>query len=113
GAVLLAALSYAISGIYGRYKLKGLPVQVGATGQLITGALILLPFAAFQIPISVPSWQAIGSVVTLSILGTAVAALLSYWLLVNVGSTGALMVTYLLPAFALMWGALLLHEEIT
>ena len=113
GAVLLAALSYAIAGIYGRKKLRGQPAHIGATGQLITGALILLPFALFQIPSQVPSWQAIGSVATLSILGTAVATLLFFWLLSNVGVTGTLLVTYLLPGFALMWGALLLHEAIT
>lgn len=113
GAVLLAALSYAIAGIYGRKKLKGLSPQVGATGQLITGSLMLLPFALFQIPSQVPSWQAIGSVVTLSILGTAVATLLYFWLLNTVGATSTLLVTYLLPGFALFWGALLLNEAIS
>jgi len=113
GAVLVAALSYAIAGIYGRKKLKGQPAHIGATGQLITGTLILFPFALFQVPVQVPSWQAIGSVVTLAILGTAVATLLYFWLLGNVGITGTLLVTYLLPGFALMWGALLLNEPIT
>jgi drug/metabolite transporter (DMT)-like permease len=113
GAVLLAALTYAISGIYGRRRLKGIAPHIGATGQLIAGSLMLLPFALFQIPAQVPSWQAIGSVATLSILGTSVATLLYFWLLNNVGVTGTLLVTYLLPGFALMWGALLLHETIT
>ncbi|MGA7733683.1 MAG: DMT family transporter [Chloroflexia bacterium] len=113
GAVLLAALAYAISGIYGRRRLKGVPPHIGATGQLIAGSLMLLPFALFQVPSQVPSWQAIGSVATLSILGTSVATLLYFWLLNNVGVTGTLLVTYLLPGFALMWGALLLHETIT
>jgi drug/metabolite transporter (DMT)-like permease len=113
GAVLVAALAYAISGIYGRRRLKGLPSNIGATGQLITGSLILLPFAMLQIPAQMPSWEAIGSVATLSILGTAVATLLYFWLLNNVGVTGTLLVTYLLPGFALMWGALLLDETIT
>lgn len=113
GAVLLASLSYAIAGIYGRNKLKGQPAHIGATGQLITGALIILPFALFQIPTQMPSWQAIGSIVTLSILGTAIATLLFFWLLSNVGAMGTLLVTYLLPGFALMWGALLLKEPIT
>jgi drug/metabolite transporter (DMT)-like permease len=113
GACLLAALSYAIAGIYGRQALKGVPVQVSATGQLISGALMLLPLSIFQIPQQVPSWQAIGSVVTLAIAGTALASLMYYWLLVRVGATGTLLVTYLLPVFALIWGALLLSESIT
>lgn len=113
GAVLLASLSYAIAGIYGRNKLKGQPAHVGATGQLITGALMLLPFAAFQIPTKMLSFQALGSIVTLSIVGTAVATLLFFWLLSNVGAMGTMLVTYLLPGFALMWGALLLNEPVT
>jgi drug/metabolite transporter (DMT)-like permease len=113
GAVLLAALSYAVAGIFGRKKLQGVPVQVTATGQLIIGAVILLPFSLLQIPAQMPSLQAIGSIATLSILGTAVASLLYYWLLTHVGATRTLLVTYLLPAFALIWGALLLHEPIT
>ena len=113
GACLLAALSYAIAGIYGRHALKGVPVQVSASGQLIAGALMLMPLAAMQIPQQVPSWQAIGSVAALAIAGTALASLMYYWLLVRVGATGTLLVTYLLPVFALIWGALLLGESIT
>jgi drug/metabolite transporter (DMT)-like permease len=113
GAVLLAALSYAVSGIYGRHRLKDVPVRVSATGQLTFGALIILPLAALQVPAQMPSWLALGSIATLAILGTAVASLLYYWLLTNVGSTGALLVTYLLPGFALIWGAIFLNEAIT
>lgn len=113
GACLLAALSYALAGIYGRHALKGVPVQVSATGQLITGALMLAPLAALQIPQHVPSWQALGAVAALAIAGTALASLMYYWLLVRVGATGTLLVTYLLPVFALIWGALLLSEQVT
>ena len=113
GAVLLAALSYALSGIFGRKMLRDVPVQATAAGQLVTGAIILLPFALTQIPSSVPSLPAIASITTLSILGTAVASMMYYWLLSHVGSTRTLLVTYLLPGFALVWGALLLHESVT
>jgi drug/metabolite transporter (DMT)-like permease len=113
GAVLLAALSYAISGIYGRHALKGTPVQVSATGQLVSGALMLMPLAALQVPRQVPSFEAIGSVVILAVAGTALASMMYYWLLVRVGATGTLLVTYLLPVFALVWGALLLGETVT
>ena len=113
GACLVAALSYALAGIYGRHALKGAPVQVSATGQLLTGTLMLAPFAALQIPQVVPSWQALGAVTALAIAGTALASMMYYWLLVRVGATGTLLVTYLLPVFALIWGALLLSEQVT
>jgi drug/metabolite transporter (DMT)-like permease len=113
GAALIAALSYAISGIYGRRVLGQVPVQVSATGQLVTGALMLLPIAAFQFPTQVPSWEATGSVIALAVAGTALASLMYYWLLRQIGATNTLLVTYLIPIFALVWGALLLSEAFT
>jgi drug/metabolite transporter (DMT)-like permease len=112
-AVLLAALSYAFAGIFARRMLKGVPTLAPATGQLVTGALMLLPFALFQVPQRTPSVEALAAVTTLAIAGTALASLMYYWLISHVGATGALLVTYLLPGFALMWGALFLHEQIT
>ncbi|HYO49738.1 MAG TPA: DMT family transporter [Chloroflexia bacterium] len=113
GAVLMMALSYAVAGTYGRKALKGVQPIIPAAGQLITGALVLVPLAAFQVPQVMPSWQALGAVTTLAIAGTALASLLFYWLLARVGTTKTLLVTYLLPVFALMWGALFLHEAVT
>jgi drug/metabolite transporter (DMT)-like permease len=112
-AVLAAALSYAVSGIYARRMLRGVPSLAPATGQLVAGAIMLLPLAVMQVPTKMPSWQALGAVSTLAILGTALASLIYYWLLARVGAARTLLVTYLLPGFALMWGALLLHEPVT
>ncbi|MBF6613411.1 MAG: DMT family transporter [Chloroflexi bacterium] len=113
GAVLLAALSYAIAATYGRKALHGMPSLIPATGQLITGALMLLPLALFQLPKTMPSLQALTAVSTLAIAGTALASLIYYWLLERVGGTKTLLVTYLLPIFALIWGAIFLREAIT
>jgi len=113
GAVLLAALSYAVSSIYARHKLNGVPLRVAAAGQLIAGALILLPLAATQVPARVPSALALGAVAVLAVLGTAIASIMYYWLISRVGSTRTVLVTYLLPGFALLWGALFLNEAVT
>ena len=113
GAVLLAALSYAVSGLFGRRNLVGVPSAVSATGQLATGAIMLLPLAALQVPSRMPSALSLGAVAALAILGTALASMMFYWLLGRVGATGTLLVTYLLPGFALLWGALFLREPIT
>lgn len=112
-ACILAALAYAVSGIFGKRALVGVPSSVLATGQLVAGALMLLPLAAFQIPSRVPSVAALSSVATLAVAGTALASMMYYWLLKRVGATRVLLVTYLLPAFALGWGALFLHEPVT
>jgi drug/metabolite transporter (DMT)-like permease len=113
GACLLAAISYAVAGLFGRRALVGVPSSVSATGQLVTGAIMLIPLAALQVPTKMPSGLSIGAVVALAVLGTALASMMYYWLLARVGATGALLVTYLLPGFALIWGALFLREQIT
>ena len=48
-----------------------------AAGSMLVGGLILLPFALFQLPAQVPSWEAIASVLALALLGTALAQLSS------------------------------------
>jgi drug/metabolite transporter (DMT)-like permease len=112
-AVIGMAISYAVASIFARKRLRGITPMVPATGQLVTGAIVLLPLALFQIPQAMPSLAASASVLTLSVVGTALASLIYYWLIGRVGATKTLLVTYLLPGFALIYGAILLHEQIT
>ena len=74
---------------------------------------MLLPFALFQLPDEVPSWQALGSVAALGIGATAIALLFFYRMLVRYGAARASLVTYLLPPFALVYGVAFLEEEVT
>ncbi len=114
-AVLGAALCYGIAGIYGRRAFRGMPALVPATGQLLTGALAITPIALLRhgIPSPLPSAEAIGAVLALAVLGTSFAYILLYWLMERIGATRTSMVTYLLPPFALVYGALYLREQIT
>ena len=80
---------------------------------MLTAGLILLPFALFQLPTSAPSAEAIASVLALSLLGTALAQLILFRMLALHGSARLSLVTYLMPGFALVYGALLLDEAIT
>ena len=84
-----------------------------ATVSSATGALILLPFAVVQWPEQTPSWEAIGSIAALGVLGTAVALFFFYRLLNRYGAARASLVTYLLPPVALVYGALILDEQVT
>lgn len=114
-AVLLAALCYAITGIYSRRAFRGMPALVPAAGQLIAGAVVITPIALLLrgIPSPLPSALALGAVLALGVVGTAIAYILLYWLLERLGATRTSMVTYLLPPFALVYGALFLSEAIT
>jgi drug/metabolite transporter (DMT)-like permease len=113
--VLLASLCYAITGIYARRAFRGMPALIPATGQMLTGTLVITPIALalHGIPSPAPSPLALGAVLALGIFGTAIAYILLYWLLERIGAARNSMVTYLLPPFALVYGALFLGEAIT
>jgi drug/metabolite transporter (DMT)-like permease len=112
-AVVLSSLSYASAGVYGQRAVSGTTGPVLAAGSMLMGGLILLPIALFQLPDAVPSWEAAGSILALSLLGTALAQLILYRMLALHGSARLSLVTYLMPGFALLYGASILDEKIT
>ena len=113
-AVVIAALSYAIATIVARRFLKGVSPVVASAGQLGSAALMMLPLSfVFDQPWTLrPGFPALAAWLTLALLGTAFAYTLYYWLLEHTGATRTSLVTYLLPIFGVMWGALLLREPI-
>ena len=112
-AVVASSLAYAGAGVYGQLAVSGTAGPVLAAGSMLFGGLILLPFALFQLPGSVPSWEVTSSLLALTLLGTALAQLILFRILVLHGSARLSLVTYLMPGFALFYGALILDEEIT
>ena len=112
-AVMAAAGCYAIAIIYGR-RLKGITPLVSATGQLFCAAFLTLPMVVvFDAPWALsPSFISVAALTCLSLLGTALAYLLYYYLLQRIGSTNLSLVTYLLPITGVFWGALLLGERL-
>ena len=112
-AVVVSSISYASAGVYGQLAVSGTAGPVLAAGSMLAGGLILTPVAAFQLPTEVPSLEATASVLALSLLGTAVAQLILFRMLALHGSSRLSLVTYLMPGFALVYGALLLDEQIT
>lgn len=112
-AVVLASLSYAGANHFVQHNYSDTAPLVTTTVSVTTGALILLPFAFLQFPDELPSWKATGSIVALGVLATAVALLFFYRMLNLYGAARSSLVTYLLPPTALLYGVLILDEEIT
>jgi drug/metabolite transporter (DMT)-like permease len=112
-AVVGSSLSYAGAGVYGQRAVSGTAGPVLAAGSMLAASLILLPVALFQLPAEVPGWKATASVLALALLGTALAQLVLFRVLALHGSSRLSLVTYLMPGFALVYGAVLLDEEIT
>jgi drug/metabolite transporter (DMT)-like permease len=112
-AVVGAAASYAIATLVARRYLLGTAHMVASAGQLLSAAALMLPLSlAFDNPLELrPSLAPLASLVTLAVLGTAVAYVMYYWLIERIGATGTSLVTYVIPVTALMWGALILGER--
>jgi drug/metabolite transporter (DMT)-like permease len=113
-AVLGAALSYALAGIYGRCFAGQHPL-VTATGQLTASAAVMLPVALLADhpwTLVLPSLQTLGAMAGLALLSTAVAYVLYFRILAAAGATNLLLVTFLIPASALLLGMAVLGERL-
>ena len=112
-AVLLTAFLYAGSTVYAGVRLREAPALVTSLGGLGFATLATLPLGLAQLPADVPSWKAIGSIVALGAAGLSVAYLIYFTLIAGAGAPYAALVTYLVPALALLYGAVFLDEPVT
>jgi len=112
-AVVLASLSYAFGGVYGQLRVKTVSGPVLATGSMLAGGLILLPLAVFQFPTTPPSAEGLASLLALTIVGGAFAQLILFRMLRLYGSRRLSLVTFLIPGFAVVYGATILDEPLT
>jgi drug/metabolite transporter (DMT)-like permease len=83
-----------------------------AVGTQLMGAALLLPLLAFSPP-PVPGVSVVLSMLALGLVCGALAYVLYFRLIADIGATGALTVTYLIPIFGLLWGALFLGEALS
>lgn len=116
-AVLLAALSYAISGIFGRRfgKMRISPINV-ATGQVTASSLIILPMVIVMDQpwtLPMPGRETLLSLVGLVVLSTVLAYILYFKILERAGATNLLLVTFLVPISAIFFGITILDEALT
>jgi drug/metabolite transporter (DMT)-like permease len=110
---LVAALLYAFAGVYSSRAFKGEKPMDMAIGQQLGASMIMIPFAGATIPQVNPSAIVISAVLGLAVLCTAVAYLLYFALIRNVGPVKTLSVTFLIPIFGIIWSALFLGEGVT
>jgi drug/metabolite transporter (DMT)-like permease len=116
-ACLAGAFCYALAGVWARrFKALGItPIKVAAS-QLISGAVIMAPVALLiEQPWlqPAPPLEAWGAIVALALVCTAFAYILYFRLIDSAGATNALLVTLLVPPFAIMLGGLFLGERLT
>jgi drug/metabolite transporter (DMT)-like permease len=113
-AVLGAAVSYALAGIFGRrFRAMGAAPMATATGQLVMSSLILIPLALLvdrPWTLPMPSGAAIGALAGVAAFSTALAYVIYFRLLSTAGATNLLLVTLLVPVTAILLGVAFLGE---
>jgi drug/metabolite transporter (DMT)-like permease len=112
-ACLLATLCYAVAASATKRYLAGVPALVTAGGSQLGAALGLLLPALWLRPAHVPGTNAWLAVVALGVACTGFAYVLYFRLIEHAGPSRALAVTFLVPVFAVMYGALFLREAVT
>lgn len=118
-ACLIAAASYAVSSIIVKKIVRTSELHAGldpiaiAAGSLVFGSLIMLPIIPFSLPSAMPSMLALACIAGLSIFSSGLGQALFIPLIVRIGPTRAMSVTFLIPLFSMLWGSIFLNEAVT
>jgi drug/metabolite transporter (DMT)-like permease len=108
-----AALCYAVSALWLRHRGGALPPLANAAWTQLFAGVVLLPFAVPSHVNGPITPLAVGDLLALALICSGVAYILYFRLIRDIGPTRALTVTFLMPAFGMVWGAWLLGEVIT
>jgi drug/metabolite transporter (DMT)-like permease len=112
-ASLLASLLYGTMVNYTKQRLAGVNSLAIACGSQLCAAVALLPLAIWWWPAELPDLRIWLSVIALGVGCTGIAFILYFRLIANAGPAKAIAVTFLIPVFGMLWGALFLDEETT
>lgn len=118
-ACLVATACYALAGFLTKRWIThrgGLDSRIVALGSQLGAVLLLLPFAAWDVASQPIAWPEVSaqvwlSMLVLGLLCTSLAYVLYFKLIAEVGPMKALMVTFLIPLFGVLWGSLVLGES--
>jgi drug/metabolite transporter (DMT)-like permease len=114
-AVILAALSYAVSAIFTRRYTADVPGQIRGMLPLFSATAIMWAIAPVaESPLKIPqlpiTWIAL---LWLGVLGTGLAMIMQYYLVHEIGPTRATLVTYIFPLGGVLLGVIFLHEQLS
>lgn len=113
GACLLATLCYGVAASFTKRYLTGAHPLATATGSQIGAALGLAVPTIWFWPAQPASLAAWGALAAVALFCTSLAYILFFRIIEQAGPSRALTVTFLVPVFALVYGAVFLNEQIT
>jgi drug/metabolite transporter (DMT)-like permease len=111
-AIVAATAFYAVGALYVSRRLQALTPFEVSFGLLAWASVATAPAGLLALPGSDLGWKPVAAGLALGILATAFAFQLYFGLIAGVGASRAILVTYLVPALALVYGILLLDEEL-
>lgn len=106
-------VGYAVGPIILSRSLSGLPALGVISASLGVTTIVYLPFGVADFPTVTPSAKVIASVVALALVCTALAFIVFFALIAEVGPVRATVITYVNPAVAAVLGVGLLNERFT
>lgn len=109
----LVAVCYAVGPLILQRYLSHLPTLGVIAASLALTALVYVPIAAFSVPSEMPSAAVLGSVVGLAVVCTALAFVVFFALIGEIGPVRATVITYVNPAVAAILGVAVLGEHLT
>ncbi|HEY2024098.1 DMT family transporter [Paraburkholderia sp.] len=112
-AALGATLLYGIAANYTKRYLTGVDALTVAAGTMLGATIVLLPLAVIYWPAAAISLRAWGAVLALGVFCTGVAYMLFFHLIAVAGPARAIAVTFVIPIFGILWGALFLGETVS
>lgn len=112
-SALFACVLYGVALNIVSHKLQGVSGISITTGALFFSTIVLIPFAVIERPEVMPQGSVWFSVLALGVVCTGFGYILFYRLIARIGSQQAIMTTYLIPIFSILWGNLFLAESIT
>jgi drug/metabolite transporter (DMT)-like permease len=108
-----SGLCYAIAVLIAKRGFTGVPPVGVVVSNLVISAVFWLPFALATLPTHDPGANAILSILALGVGGTGLAFLLFYTSIAAIGPARASIVSYVAPAFSVVYGVTLLDEDLT
>ena len=111
--VIVASIGYAWAVTMVTTKIPHIePISINGVAMVFT-AIVYLPFALIYAPDKAPSVEALSSVLALGLFPTAMAFILFFQLIKDIGTARGSLVTYLNTAFAVILGVIILSEPFT
>ena len=93
--------------------MAGAAPEAIAGGTMFVAAVVTAPLLLASPPATAPSFDSVASLVALGVGGTGIAFVLFYTLIAEIGPARAAMVSYVAPAFSIVYGVVLLGESLT